>query len=369
MLLGECIRARAASDGGHWSKDWANSVQRCARAVDEQLEVPIHALTIADVERYFQSFGDRHYEANRQLSVLRATWAWAQKRDLVDEWKRNPASAITPHPEPAPIWVAEAGALGELLESIEIAGEREVITARDCQAMSLLGLMSRRSKDILRRRAEDVDRRSRTLHLGVTKNGKIQQVPLEGRALDWALAAVERVGGRGPLFTTSSGRTLPPAGLNDTWSRVLKVAGELGLTTVRSDGHKWLMRDMRALGVTSMLRAGVPVPVICKVTGHSAAMVSRYERLNVEDAREAVRAMHKEEERQNTTTKISSGARFQQRRLELGLKPTPAAKLLGFASRQSIHDIEAKGLDTLPICRVQEIAELLGTDLAGLGFR
>lgn len=192
-------------------------------------------------------------------------------------------------------------------------------------------------------------------------------VPLVDEALDVARAVRGRVES-GFAFATVNGTPVSYRGFNGPfgpWRHVLGVAKQLGFTTVRTDGREYDVRDMRALGVTSMLRAGLAVPVICKVTGHSPDMVARYARLSVDDAKKAIRIMHGGKQ-----SKVNSAERFRALVEEKFKTRVAAAEALG-VSRQTLHNWLEGTVDfeSLPVARVREIAEVLGTDLEGLGVR
>lgn len=375
--VAEAVRARALSVGAEWSPDWAIAVERFARMFEERLDVPLDELTIGQVEALRASFGANRHYANKALGIVRSVWQWAQQRGYVSAQLRSPAEAVPMFAVSAPCWAADSGLLGTILEATQIgmtlADERRrlspyMVSARDGQAIILLGHTARRPSEILCRSAEDYAPRSRALHLGKTKNGEQQQIPLEGPALEAVRAAVERVGGRGLLFASDTGTPMTSVGLRKPWGRVLEIAeqrlGAVGIAK-RSDGKNLALRDLRALGVTAMLRARVEVPVICKVTGHSGQMVARYARLNLDDAREAVKAMHKEAI-QGGTKKPKSAELIRARMRELDITQAELGRLMG-AKRQSVSVWARDGIEGLPVARCRELAALLKTDLSGIG--
>jgi DNA-binding XRE family transcriptional regulator len=203
-----------------------------------------------------------------------------------------------------------------------------------------------------------------------SKNGKPMIVPLVGEALEVACDAIRREP-EGFVFQTYSGQPLSASGLAAPWRRVMDIAAAADGLDERTDGRRFVVRDMRALGVTAMLRAELPVQVICKVTGHSPQMVARYARLTVEDARKAIEKMH---EGENITTTKATAPSFGEVLDELIKKKfksrAEAARALG-VSRQTLHNwLEGSvAIESLPVARAREIAEVLDTDLAGLGIR
>jgi DNA-binding XRE family transcriptional regulator len=283
---------------------------------------------------------------------------------------RNPLESVRSHPEPQPSWTATGGTLGRLLEAVREGMRTEQITVRDGQALLLIGLLARRPTEVLRRRVEDFDMRSETMRIPRSKNGKPMIVPLVGEALEVACDAIRREP-EGFVFQTYSGQPLSASGLAAPWRRVMDIAAAADGLDERTDGRRFVVRDMRALGVTAMLRAELPVQVICKVTGHSPQMVARYARLTVEDARKAIEKMH---EGENITTTKATAPSFGEVLDELIKKKfksrAEAARALG-VSRQTLHNwLEGSvAIESLPVARAREIAEVLDTDLAGLGIR
>jgi integrase len=121
------------------------------------------------------------------------------------------------------------------------------------------------------------------LYDGETKSGEGRKIPfgsLIGELLKDRLRRQKNGGPEGFLFTTEKGNLL--GNFRRGFQRACKRAGIKGLR----------FHDFRHTAITNMRKAGVNISVIMAISGHKTmAMFKRYNRIDLDDGREAMRKL------------------------------------------------------------------------------
>ena len=171
--------------------------------------------------------------------------------------------------------------------------ERETFEAIAANLSELVGDIARfaflsawRRGEILGLRWEWVDRAAREIRLPDSKNGKPRVLPLEGQLWilierRWAARHYERPNGEtslSALLFHRGGR--PIADFRKVWRAACEKANVPAT----------LFHDLRRSGIRNLVRAGVPVAVAKKISGHETDSVfDRYNITSIEDQRAALR--------------------------------------------------------------------------------
>jgi integrase len=121
------------------------------------------------------------------------------------------------------------------------------------------------------------------LYDGETKSGEGRKIPfgsLIGEFLKDHLTRQKNGGPEGFLFTTEKGNLL--GNFRRGFQRACKRVGIKGLC----------FHDFRHTAITNMRKAGVNISVIMAISGHKTmAMFRRYNRIDLDDGREAMRKL------------------------------------------------------------------------------
>jgi integrase len=143
-----------------------------------------------------------------------------------------------------------------------------------------------RRGEILGLRWEWVDRAAREVRLPDSKNGKPRVLPLEGQLWTlierrWAARHYERPNGETSLSLLVFHRGgCPIADFRKVWQAAC----------AKANVPATLFHDLRRSGIRNLVRAGVPVAVAKKISGHETDSVfDRYNITSVEDQRAALR--------------------------------------------------------------------------------
>ncbi len=231
----------------------------------------------SDVLRLHGSLADKPTMANRVVAVLSSAFSWGGKAGHIPKGV-NPAAGVERNRENKReryLSPAEIGRLGEALREAETTGIPQdgkapfVIGPHATAAIRLLILTGCRLREILRLRWADVDLERGWLWLPDSKTGK-KPVALNAPA-SAILASLDRIGpfvcpGR-PM---KGGAEKPRNDLKRPWAAIRDRAGLEGTR----------IHDLRHSFASTAAGAGLGLPVIGKLLGHSqASTTQRYAHL------------------------------------------------------------------------------------------
>ncbi len=237
----------------------------------------LRAVTKADVSRLHSRLHATPYQANRVLSALSGLFGRAEEWGHREEGS-NPCRRIRHYQEQGRerfLTKAERKRLAGVLDHHE---ENSPITVAFFRLAMLTGC---RKNELLTLAWSEVDFANKCLRLSDSKTGS-RTVFLSGDAVT-ILQGIQRQKGNPYVFPGAKERShlVNP---NKLW---LKVRSEAGLDGVR-------LHDLRHTFASMAIEAGLGLPVIGRLLGHSnASTTQRYAHLAEDHAREALEAIGK----------------------------------------------------------------------------
>jgi integrase len=213
---------------------------------------------------------------NRELTVLRAMFNYAAKKDKIDRVPRFPERLREPNPR------------ANFVNDDEYA-----VLLSKCKYSWLRALLAVaynfgfRKGELLGLRVAQVDLKNRTIHLlpGSTKNDKGRAVVMTAEVAELISECVKGKQPGDAVFTWANGK--PVTDFRRTWHTLAKKAGFPGL----------LLHDMRRSAIRNMMRGGISKTVAKKISGHTTDSV--FDRYDITDETDLVEAAQKIEARRN----------------------------------------------------------------------
>lgn len=254
---------------------------------------PLALASVADLRAYVAGRRDEIANSSQasEISYLKAFYSGLVELGLVDT---NPADGIhswKPVSNRQPLSLLCVRAL--LLEARRVRGtltpRRKALAQRDRAALELLFATGMRASEVVATQVVDLDLEQGLVLVRRAKAGTSRRLPLPEPAVEALRSYVEE--GRAVLLKTrtdpgslllgATGRALEQPGLGYMVKRVAK----------RCDTHAFPHLFRRTIA-TELARAGVSLPSIQKVLGHSSmSITSEYVTVHVDQMRSALEAV------------------------------------------------------------------------------
>jgi integrase len=236
----------------------------------------VHAVTKREIEALHASRKATPFMANRIVALLSKMFS------LAVEWgwrPDNPCHGIKCFREDRrEHWLAE----DELVRFVAALDAHADQNVADC--FRLLLLTGSRKGEALKAdwTQFDLERAYWIKPARTTKQGRMENVPLNAEALELLRRMKEQGGGEGYLFPSAKIKGRPLATLERSWRAVCKAAG---LSGVR-------LHDLRHSFASTLVSSGVSLHIVGKLLGHTqASTTARYAHLSGSSLRDAADVM------------------------------------------------------------------------------
>lgn len=237
-------------------------------------KVWLHTLGVLDIENFKSArlaSGVSKARVNRNLTVLK------KMLNLAVDWgylQENPSRKVKRFPEAADTEMRflTLGDKGKLLEACAPHLRPIVLTAL---------LTGMRRGEILGLQWRQVDLLKRTIRVERTKNGKTRVIPINSLLFE-ELSMWQKQTGQSEVVFPDPRTKKPIRSVKTSFRTACKAANILGLR----------FHDLRHTAASDMIRAGVPVPTVQRILGHSSILMTmRYVHVLPEDMRIAVETL------------------------------------------------------------------------------